>query len=71
MSALPARVRRMGRDPIARPGSRTVALIFQFLFRCPQATVVAALADPRRPAYFFRTIATGRLLGGIEGGDLA
>jgi hypothetical protein len=28
---------------------RALALIFQFLFRCRQATDMAASADPRRP----------------------
>ena len=49
-----ARVQRMDRDPIARPGLRTVALICELLFRCWPETVMAASGDPRRSGWRVR-----------------
>jgi hypothetical protein len=46
-----AAVQRVAGDPEARAGLRALALIFQFLLRCQQATDVAAPANPRRSGW--------------------
>ena len=46
-----AAVQRVAGDPEARAGLRALALLFQFLLRCRQATDVAAPANPRRSGW--------------------